>query len=194
MHDVPYFDRFAPLYDLVLPETDSQFLEAGLGYADREVECVLDLGGGTGRAARVLPRSSLVLDASQPMLRRATDHELPTVRGDGRELPLASESVDAVVSVDAMHHFPAVEDVLQEAARVVGPGGVIVVRDFDPTSVRGRFLVLGERIVGFQSEFFTPDQMVGIFETAGLYPIVLESGFVYTVVGVKRAGRSGAES
>ena len=185
MHDVPYFDRFAPLYDLVLPETDSQPLEAGLGFADREVECVLDLGGGTGRAARALPDSSLVLDGSFPMLRKATDHDLPTVRGDVRELPLKSESVDGVVSVDAVHHFPAVQRVITETARVLRPGGVLVVRDFDPSTVRGRFLVLGERIVGFDSAFFTPAEMAESFERAGLSPTVIENGFVYTVVGVK---------
>lgn len=185
MHDVPYFDRFARFYDLVLPETDSQPLEAGLSLAERDVTCILDLGGGTGRAARVLTDSSVVLDGSFPMLSKAHGHGLDTVQGDVRSLPLRDGSVDGVVSVDAVHHFPAVKQAIAEAERVLRPGGVVVVREFDPTSLRGRGLVLGERIVGFGSTFFTPQQMASMMEQSGLEPTIEDHGFVYTVVGVK---------
>ncbi|MFB6070747.1 MAG: class I SAM-dependent methyltransferase [Halanaeroarchaeum sp.] len=187
MHDVPFFDRVAPLYDVFAPATDSQPLESGLAVAERPVEDVVDLGGGTGRAARSLSTDPVVLDASERMLARARGHGLPTVRGDVRSLPFPDGSLDAVVSVDAIHHFPAVSSVLEEVVRVLDDGGVFVVRDFDPGTIRGRALVLGERLVGFESTFFTVEDLVTAFEDAGLDATVTERGFVYTVVGVASA-------
>lgn len=188
VHDVPYFDRFAPLYDLVLPGTDSQPLEDGLSLADRQVDCVLDLGGGTGRAARALPDESLVFDGSFPMLFRARAHDLPTLQGDVRSLPLQDESVDGVVVVDALHHFPSPNRALEEATRVLRPGGALVIREFDPTTIRGRGLVFGERVIGFESSFFTPAEVSDMLADAALSVTIQERGFVYTVTGVKPTG------
>lgn len=185
VHDVPFFDRVAPLYDLVAPATDREPLAEGLSHAERMIDDVVDLGGGTGRASRALGRDPVVFDASEGMLSSARDHGLEAVRGDVRHLPFPDESVDATVTVDAMHHFPAVSTVVEEVARVLAVGGVFVVREFDPSTVRGRALVTGEHVFGFESEFFTPDELVDTFRRAGLQPKVIERGFVYTVVGVK---------
>ncbi|MDZ7850917.1 MAG: class I SAM-dependent methyltransferase [Halodesulfurarchaeum sp.] len=156
-----------------------------LGLADRRIATVLDLGGGTGRAGRAIGPETVIFDASEPMLSRATANGYPAVRGDVRSLPLDSESVDAVVSVDAIHHLPAIESVIAEVERVLRPGGVFVVRDFDPTTVRGRGLSLAERVVGFESTFFPVETVVDRFEEADLVTTVLGSGFVYTVAGRK---------
>ena len=119
------------------------------------------------------------------MLDRARRQNLPTIRGDVRSLPLRSERVDGLVAVDAIHHFPDVPGVLEESARVLRPGGVFVIRDFDPTTLRGRALVLGERVVGFESTFFSPGDLASMLRNVGLTPTVLNAGFAYTVVGVK---------
>ncbi|MFB6086275.1 MAG: class I SAM-dependent methyltransferase [Halodesulfurarchaeum sp.] len=185
MHDVPYFDRFAPLYDVVLPATDAAPLDAGLGRADRQISNILDLGGGTGRAGRAIEADTLIFDASGPMLSRAAKNGHPAVRGDVRSLPLDSESVDAILSVDAIHHLPAIETVLSEVERVLRPGGVVVIRDFDPSTLRGRGLALAERIVGFESTFYPVETLVEPLERTGLEPAVLESGFVYTIAARK---------
>ncbi|ERH11935.1 MAG: hypothetical protein J07HB67_00946, partial [halophilic archaeon J07HB67] len=50
--DVRFFDRVAGLYDLVVPSASPADLRAGLRFADRPVERVVDAAGGTGRAAR----------------------------------------------------------------------------------------------------------------------------------------------
>lgn len=185
VHDVPYFDQFARVYDLVLPGTDRQPLVGGLELAERQVDCVLDLGGGTGRAARALPDESLVFDGSYPMLFRARSHDLPTLQGDVRSLPLQDESVDGVVVVDALHHFPSPNRAISEATRVLRPGGALVIREFDPTTIRGRVLVFGERVIGFESTFFTPADVADMLADAGLAVTIQERGFVYTVTGVK---------
>lgn len=185
MHDVPFFDRVAPLYDLVLPGTDRGPLADGLAMAERPLSTVVDLGGGTGRAARALDRDPLVFDGSQGMLQKARSHGLTTVRGDVRHLPFVDGSLDGVVSVDAIHHFPEVSRTVESVYRALSTGGVFVVRDFDPNTYRGKLLVAGETVVGFDSTFFSVEELVSMFEAAGFETTVTERGFVYTVVGVK---------
>ncbi|WP_254274057.1 class I SAM-dependent methyltransferase [Haloarcula marina] len=186
MHgDVGPFDRFAPVYDRVMPPARRGLLRDGLAVAERDVERMVDVGGGSGRAIRRLDAPQrTVVDAAPGMLRQARRHGLDTVAGDARRLPLKSGSVDAVLVVDAIHHMDRVDDVLAEAARVLRPGGVLVIRDFDPVTLRGRGLVAAEHLVGFESVFYTPAELVEKLTAAGLRPTIVEEGFGYTVAGV----------
>lgn len=185
VHDVPIFDRVAPLYDLLAPNTAGQPIADGLSMAERPVETVVDLGGGTGRAARSIEGDPLVFDASEGMLAKARDHGLAAVRGDVRSLPFPDGSIDAVIAVDAMHHFPDTPTVVEQVFRSLGTGGAFVVREFDPTTIRGMGLRIGQHVIGFDCTFYTPDSMREVFEDAGFEVTILDTGFVYTVVGIK---------
>ncbi|MHB9285803.1 class I SAM-dependent methyltransferase [Halobacteriales archaeon Cl-PHB] len=182
--DVRPFDRLARLYDLGMPSADPAVLERGLRHATRDVERLLDVGGGTGRAARALDTPSrTVIDAAPGMLREARKHGLGAVLGDAAGLPVRAAAVDAVVIVDALHHVGDQAGAVREGARVLRPGGVLVVREFDPDTLLGRMLVAAERLVGFDSSFQNPDDLAATMATAGLEPTVLDRGFGYTVVG-----------
>lgn len=187
--DVRFFDRLAVPYDLAMPATNPQLLEAGFDLAGRSVETVLDVGGGTGRAAKELtvPRR-VVVDISRGMLRRARDRGLACVRGDAGRLPIADRSVDAVVVLDALHHFPDPPAAVADATRVLATGGVLVIREFDPGTIRGTGLVVAERIARMNSTFYPVEDLASILEEAGLATTVLESGFEYTLAGVKEPG------
>lgn len=186
--DVGFFDRIAPLYDVGMPRAKPEDLRAGIAFAHRPIETVLDVGGGTGRASRSLRQigiSTTVVDFSPGMLRRAHDDDIPTVRGDAGRLPVPDDAVDAVVITDALHHFPDPAGALGEAARVLAPGGVVVIREFDPTTARGRLLAGVESAVGMDSQFFAAETLAELLTDAGLRGTVVDPGFGYTVVGVK---------
>lgn len=189
MHDVRYFDRFAPVYDLFMPAADREDVEAGFAVADRPIQRVLDVGGGTGRVARALTQDAVVVDASAPMLARARNDGRPVVRGDAGELPFPGESVDAIVVADALHHFPDVDAALADCARALRPGGVLVVREFDPGTIRGRLLVAAEHLVRFHSQFYRPERLAERMQAVGLQAHVVDTGFGYTVAGVKPGQR-----
>lgn len=185
MKDVAAFDRFARLYERAMPAADRDHLTEGFRFADREVERVLDLAGGTGRAGRTLDGEVVVLDAARGMLRRASQHGLVAVQGDAARLPACDESVDAVVVVDALHHVYDAVAAVDEIRRVIRPGGVVVVREFDPTTLRGRALAAAEHAFGFESRFRSPDALAAVLERAGMTTFVPDRGFAYTVVGVR---------
>ena len=184
--DVGFFDRIAPLYDLAMPPANGDALAAGFDRATRPIERLLDVGGGSGRAATaVTGPDRLVVDVSQPMLRRAhAVRGLPAVVGDAGRLPVADGAVDAVLIVDAFHHLPAQAAAIDEAARVVAPGGVLVVREFDPTHPLGRLLVAAEHAIGMTSRFRSPDELATALEAGGFDAVVVDRGFGYTVAGV----------
>jgi len=193
--DVRFFDRIAGLYDLAMPPARPADLRAGLGFADRPIERVVDAAGGTGRAARAVTTATpeapstdqpsvTVLDISREMLGRAAADGFATVRGDLRAPPIQPGSVDAAVVTDALHHVPDAEQALQALAATVAPGGVVVVREFDPGTTRGRGLALAERLVGMDSTFLSPSTVRRALRAAGLRAYEIEPGFGYTVVGV----------
>ena len=191
--DVGFFDRIAPLYDLAMPPADGDALAAGFNRATRPIDRLLDVGGGSGRAAAaVTGPDRLVVDVSRPMLRRARAvRGLSAVAGDAGRLPVADDAVDAVLVVDAFHHLPAQAAAIDEAARVLAPGGVFVIREFDPTHPLGRLLVAAEHAIGMTSHFRSPDDLAAALDASGFDAVVIDRGFGYTVAGV-RAGASDA--
>jgi len=203
--DVRFFDRLAPLYDLLMPAADQKRLTEGLARAEGRVDHLLDLGGGSGRATIAVDAPErTVLDISRPMLRRARTRQpnetgrrvdapldadtdavgpLGTVQGDGGEMPLADNAVDAAIVVDAFHHMPNQRAAVEEAARVVRPGGVFVVREFDPSHPLGWGLVRAEHAIGMQSSFYTASELADLLAGAGFDVSLLDGGFQYTLVG-----------
>lgn len=97
----------------------------------------VDAACGTGRHARRLAELGhdvLGVDATRAMLERARA-SVPRARfviGDLRALPVASESVDVVTCSLALDHAPALLPPVAEMARVVRPGGRVIISDVHP--------------------------------------------------------------
>jgi SAM-dependent methyltransferase len=115
------------------------------------VGSALDAACGTGRYAEFLAaRGHQVIgaDSSPDMLARARtrvpDGEFRT--GDLHQLPVADATVDLVVCALALTHVPALDPVIAEFARVLRPGGHVVIADMHPESVaRGYIPLLRDR-------------------------------------------------
>lgn len=179
-----FFERFARPYALLMPRADAEPLERALAAADRPVERVVDVAGGTGRGVAALEvPDRLVVDAAAGMLRRVPPG-MAAIGGDAARLPLRSDAVDAVLVVDALHHLPDAEAALSEARRVLRPGGVVVVPEFDPETVRGRLVEVVEHAVGFESTFRPVGAIADLVGAAGFDAVVTDRGFSCTVVGV----------
>jgi SAM-dependent methyltransferase len=92
---------------------------------------VLEIGVGTGLVAAALAaggRSVVGVDLSLPMLRHAHARLGAVVaQGDGYALPVRAGAVDSVVIVWVVHLVPDSGAFLADAARVLRPGGRIVV-------------------------------------------------------------------
>ncbi|HTN80051.1 MAG TPA: methyltransferase domain-containing protein, partial [Acidimicrobiales bacterium] len=94
---------------------------------------VLDVGGGPGRYSAWMTRAGwrvTLLDPVPLHVAQASAAVPGRVEcGDGRALPHPNVSFDAVLVLGPLYHLPDRDDrvaVLQEAARVVRPGGVVV--------------------------------------------------------------------
>jgi SAM-dependent methyltransferase len=99
----------------------------------------LDVGTAAGHVALALaPHAGLVvgLDLTEAMLAQAARQRdergvanLRLLRGDVEHLPLASGRVDLATSRYSAHHYPHPGEFAHEAARVLRPGGQLLLSD-----------------------------------------------------------------
>lgn len=184
--DIRQFELFAPIYDLLVPGVGVKAVATAIEDAPRPVNRLLDVGGGTGRGSRAIDvPERIVVDPARGMLTRARRQGLATVRGDGSRLPIADGAVDAVVITDALHHIGDQRGALEETYRVLRPGGIVLVQEFDPTTIPGRALAVGERLASFDSEFHTSTAIEHTLDAIGFEASTLDAGFQYLVAGVR---------
>lgn len=134
---------------------------------------ILDIGTGTGAMLPVLAgaRARVVaLDNSQAMLDRARARAraegltgIGFCAGDIATLPFADGVFDAVNCGMTLHHVAGPEAALREMARVVRPGGPVLVTAFCSHELHWMRDELAHRWLGFER-----DQMEGFFRSAGL--------------------------
>lgn len=140
--------------------------------SSRPLGHLLDIGTGTGRMAALLgARAERVtaLDRSPDMLRFArsklADADVPValLQGDFRGLPLADGEVDTAILHQSLHYAHDAAAVVGEAARVLRPGGRLLIVDFAP---HDREELRGEHAHARLG--FADDQIAGWCAAAGL--------------------------
>ena len=137
-----YYDRFSQTYDddrhrgyhRLIDELELELVRRyGAG------KDVFEAGCGTGlllREAAEVARSAGGLDLSRGMLTPARARGLHVVQGSLTDVPLPSASFDLVYSMKVLAHVPPIERALTELARLVRPGGHLLLEFYNPWSLR----------------------------------------------------------
>ncbi|MBW4331309.1 metalloregulator ArsR/SmtB family transcription factor [Stakelama sp. CBK3Z-3] len=151
---------------------------------DTGIERLLDIGTGTGRMLELFApnaKSAMGIDRSSEMLRLAraklsqrglTHAELR--QADFYALPIDPGGADVAILHHVLHFAHEPETAIEEAARVLAPGGRLLIADFAPHNreelrTRAEHARLG----------FSDKQILGWFAAAGLDPVrtdTLEGG------------------
>lgn len=139
-----YFAGHAAQWDELrkLHVADSKVEEAvASALGDRPIGRLIDIGTGTGRMIELFgPQAAHVIgvDRSPEMLRLArvklseAGIAADLRQGDMYALPLASGSADTVVIHQVLHYAQQPATAVAEAARLLAPGGRLVIVDFAP--------------------------------------------------------------
>lgn len=137
-----YFAQHAHQWDAIrsLHVADSAVEARMRAMLGASVGRLVDIGTGTGRMIELFGPSAdhaIGVDRSPEMLRLARA-KLDGVdgcdlrQGDISALPLADKSADTVILHQVLHFIPAPEAALAEAARLLAPGGRLLIADFAP--------------------------------------------------------------
>jgi SAM-dependent methyltransferase len=136
----------------------------------RKVGRVLEAGCGTGYFSHLLQSERgwpvVPMDLSADGLRYAREMGLErAVQGDTCTLPFAAGAFDIVLSMDVLPHLrPGAENqAAKEMARVLAPGGLLVLRAPALEILRSRH----SQFV-FEKQRFTKGRLAGMMERAGL--------------------------
>ncbi len=162
------YERWAPVYDLVFGRVFEYGRQAAINASNRVGGCILDVGVGTGIALPLYSKSTRLfgVDLSEAMLRRAQErvieHKLDHVESlavmDAGRLAFADASFDVVVAQYVINTVPHPEQTLDEFARVLAPGGEIVLlnrvgAESGPGQAVERWLAPLASRLGWRSEF-----------------------------------------
>lgn len=182
-----HFRLLAPLYDRVIgPPDPSRLLDV---LALPTVGKLLDVGGGTGRVTQLLAahvEQVVLVDETAAMLRESQNKGLCcTVTSQAERLPFAADSFERVLVVDALHHFAHQRQALHELARVLRPGGRLVVEEPDLNRLSVKFLAVAEKLALMRSHFLYPHEIGREFAALGLQTEIKTEGYIAWVIAEK---------
>lgn len=162
-----YFARIAGRWNEIrsrhVPEAEveSAILDLLLGPGRaRNLGEVVDLGTGTGRMLEILAphaAAALGIDMSHDMLRIARANlevsgarHLRVRQGDIYHLALGDRSADVVILHQVLHFLDDPASAIREAARLLRPGGDLLIVDFAPHEVEAMRTEHAHRRLGFE--------------------------------------------
>src|SRR6201991_2724711 len=131
------YDRWAPIYDLVFGGVFSKGRDAAIQATNKIGGRVLEVGVGTGISLPLYSPNVRIFgtDISEAMLnkarKRVTEQKLKNVEGlavmDAEKLEFEDDSFDVVMAQYVVTAVPNPEAALDEFARVLRPGGELII-------------------------------------------------------------------
>jgi ArsR family transcriptional regulator len=174
-----YAEQWDALRALQAPEADVEAAMTAL-LAGEPLGRLIDIGTGTGRIATIFAGSAdqvLGIDRSAEMLRLArgklaeeANGKVRFMAGDFYDLPATDGSADTAILHQVLHYAQAPEKAITETARVLRPGGRLLVVDFAPHEHEELRLRDAHARLGFSDR-----QMSGWFAAAHLDLMTVEA-------------------
>ena len=184
-----HFDLIAPLYERFIPAPDPQRLISVLDLPSDGSIWLLDAAGGTGRVTEQLcplVQRLVICDLSRPMLLQ-TRQKACVLPGQARveRLPFADNTFQRILVVDAFHHFGDQTGTAAELARVLSPGGRLVIEEPDIRRMPVKLIALGETLLLMGSHFRSPIWMRALLAGNGLETVIETEDATAWVIGTK---------
>lgn len=199
-----WFNKQAPVYDdtntilyskygKISCENIFEFLK------DKKYTKLLDIGCGTGylidMLAKVHEAEYTGVDLSPEMIKQANNKKIKNakfIEGRSDEIPFDDNTFDIITCSQSFHHYPDTDKAMQEAKRVLKPGGLYILSD---TGV-GPFKMFGVKVDDFIYRHFSNtgdcnvsymEKTIKDMERNGFMIEKAEkiTTFIYTVVGKK---------
>ena len=131
------YDRWAPIYDLVFGGVFSKGRDAAIQATNKLGGRVLEVGVGTGISLPLYAPQVRIFgtDISEAMLKKAKqrvdEFRLKNIEGlavmDAEKLEFSDDSFDVVMAQSVVTAVPNPEAALDEFARVLRPGGELII-------------------------------------------------------------------
>jgi len=138
---------------------------------------VLDAGCGVGHMGQRFVRAGragidlIGMDFQEELLAAVTVGYTGLVQGDIHNLPFKDGSFSAVLTSNALHHFPDPRRAMVEIARVLKPGGVFVCYDpryVTPLEMVKKFLRRNDKLFTKDHKSFRVDEYRELIGSSGL--------------------------
>ncbi len=193
---IDHFRWLAPGYDVLFkPRFDKSWLRL----LDLPVEgTLLDIGGGTGRLSQYFTTQAgqvLILDVTLAMLRQAQrKNGFMLAQGAAEQLPFANSSVERVAMIDALHHLGDQARAVSEMARILTPGGVLMIEEPDIRSLGIKVLALAEKALGMRSRFLRGEEIMELFRGLPVRITLEAKKGIFWIIGEKLNDPMGCET